>query len=597
MREDTTPPPDDDSGFNRRWPPPGSPARTALIYALLGGVWILLSDAAVFWFSRDPATIETLQNLKGIFYVAVTTLLVYFLARRAVASAEERALKTRLKQTRNLMESVLTHLGEVVVEVDPRTRVIRNCNPSAADVFGYSPADLIGQSAEKLHLDREHYHRFRDLADPSLRDKAVFRVRFPLRHRDGRRIETEITAFMPDPGSAGDIGLISIVRDLTETIHARDRLEESERKYRLLAENTVDVIWSMDLEGVITYVNPAVKSLIGLPPEKVVGTNVRDYCTSKSLSQLEAFIREGVKKGAENSETVLVTEILDAEGRVIPVESHGKILFDPLGRPIGGQAVNRDIRERLALEAQLRQAQKMESIGTLASGIAHEVNNPIMIISGYSQMIAHREGTDDKTRDLAEKIDGETRRIQKIVDNLLGFARIDHHEAVTTFHMRSVFNDALGLVQASLRHDEILVEVPPGNSRTPGVEGHPHQLQQVFLNLLTNARDALNRKFPDTDPEKRILVSTGTVCHDHAIWARLTIEDRGCGLTREAENRLFDPFFTTKPKGKGTGLGLWISYGIIEEHQGRLSMETREGRFTRFHVDLPALPNADQEPG
>jgi signal transduction histidine kinase len=293
--------------------------------------------------------------------------------------------------------------------------------------------------------------------------------------------------------------------------------------------------------------------------------------------------------------------------------------------------------ERLRLEIQLRQQQKLEALGTLAGGVAHEINNPIAGIMNYAQLILDRVPPGSPAAGHAQEIVQETERVATIVRNLLQFAR-QEKQTHSPARLADIVEQTLSLVRAVLRRDQITltVDVP---ETLPPLRCRSQQLQQVLLNLLTNARDALNTKYPGYDPGKTLTITArlldrlpvapggrepddrgraqraeGTV-HDvgppnrqseidnrqsPSCWLRLTVADRGTGIPAAIQDRLFDPFFTTKPRDQGTGLGLAISHGIVTDHHGRLSFETTPGEGAQFHIDLPvdagAAPQAAGSP-
>jgi signal transduction histidine kinase len=266
-----------------------------------------------------------------------------------------------------------------------------------------------------------------------------------------------------------------------------------------------------------------------------------------------------------------------------------------LGDRVFLQANVRDITAQRNMEAQLLQAQKLESIGTLAGGVAHEINNPVNGIMGYAQLI--RDETESKAPQLAEyagEILRETERVATIVKNLLGFARQDKQSS-SPARLVDIVNAVLSLVQAVMRHDQVALEVDVPED-LPFIRCRSQQLQQVLMNLLTNARDALNENYSGYHENKRIRIAARALApggkgsaafgRRKGPWLRLTVEDHGQGIPAEIRERIFNPFFTTKSRDKGTGLGLSISHTIVKEHGGELWCESEPGQWTRFYVDL-----------
>ena len=240
--------------------------------------------------------------------------------------------------------------------------------------------------------------------------------------------------------------------------------------------------------------------------------------------------------------------------------------------------------EQLRLKKILAQTQRLEAVGTLAAGVAHEINNPLNIVMNFAQLILDEESTSETSREFAAAIVEESERMARIVRNLLSFSH-DEKESHRLADVTTLIDQTLSLVGVAFRRDriEVAVQVPLG---LPRIRCRSQQIQQVLLNLLTNARDALNQRFPQAGPEKVIRVSAKPFEEAAIPWIRLTVEDRGGGIPADIAERVFDPFFTSKAPGKGTGLGLATSYGIVKEHEGKLWFENEPGAGTRFHVDL-----------
>jgi len=280
------------------------------------------------------------------------------------------------------------------------------------------------------------------------------------------------------------------------------------------------------------------------------------------------------------------------DGTVRTLHSSALLQRDREGTPVRMIGAAQDVTEarqseaqRRELETQLRQQQKLESIGTLAGGVAHEINNPINGIMNYAQLIKDDLEDDGPIVELADEIIVETKRVATIVRNLLAFARPEK-QAHSPAEMCDIVEATLSLVHTVIRHDQITFEADvPGD--LPKVKCRSQQIQQVLMNLLTNARDALNERYPEHDSNKIIRLSARVIEKEGKPWIRTTVEDRGVGIDPEIQDRIFDPFFTTKGRDRGTGLGLSISHGIAREHHGELRVESKPGEYTRFHLELP----------
>jgi len=270
------------------------------------------------------------------------------------------------------------------------------------------------------------------------------------------------------------------------------------------------------------------------------------------------------------------------------------------------EALNTELEQRVhertlklrRAETQLRHQQKLESIGTLAGGVAHEINNPINGVMNYAQLIKDGLTSGDydgaTLTEFAGEIIHETERVATIVRDLLTFARQDKQQSYSPGRAIDIVKATMSLIRTVIKHDQIALEIDVAED-LPDIRCRSQQIQQVLMNLMTNARDALNQRYPGYHENKVMRVAAQLVSRGSGQCVRITVEDHGAGIPPDARERIFDPFFTTKPRDAGTGLGLAISHGIIREHRGELHLETVPGKYTRFHLDLPLT--GECEPG
>jgi signal transduction histidine kinase len=251
---------------------------------------------------------------------------------------------------------------------------------------------------------------------------------------------------------------------------------------------------------------------------------------------------------------------------------------------IGGALERRETQaQQERMEAALRQQQRLDSIGTLAGGVAHEINNPINGVMNYAQLLKDRFPNESMALAICDGIIEESERIATITRDLLQFARREER-GHSRARVIDLVNGTLNLIRTVFRHERIQLEVSVP-SHLPEIICRTQQIQQVIMNLLTNARDAVNT--PGLECDRRVLLSAVCVEAPDRRLVRITVEDSGPGIPVEAREQLYDPFFTTKQGRGGTGLGLAICHGIVRDHHGQLWFETELGRFTRFHLDLP----------
>jgi signal transduction histidine kinase len=246
------------------------------------------------------------------------------------------------------------------------------------------------------------------------------------------------------------------------------------------------------------------------------------------------------------------------------------------GERLGTILILEDVTARIHLEEQLQHSEKMASIGLLVAGIAHEVNTPLTGISSYTQMLRGQTPGDDPRAGLLEKIEKQTFRAAKIINHLLHFSRSSSAE-FEALDVNKLVTDVLSLLEHQLDRSRIVVRKELAEA-LPAVRGNENRLQQVFFNLILNARDAM--------PSGGWLTLTTEADGDTLI---VQVKDTGHGIRREDIKRIYDPFFTTKGMGRGTGLGLSVSYGIVQEHGGAIFVESAPGKGTTFLVALPAM--------
>jgi PAS domain S-box-containing protein len=327
-------------------------------------------------------------------------------------------------------------------------------------------------------------------------------------------------------------------------------------------------------------VNSAFERIFGMKAEAVVGKTILEVFPALEPSWIETFGRVAL-----TGEPVHFEMSAAALGMTFEVSAF---------RPAPNQYActftditerRRLAQERAALDAQVRQQQKLEAIGTLASGVAHEINNPINGAMNYAQLVLDAAVPGSRTAEFAREILHETERVAIIVRNLLRFARQDS-ESHSLANVTDIIEGTLSLLRTVIRRDQITftLDVP---ADLPALKCRSLQIQQVLMNLMTNARDALNERYPSSDPDKVLHLAASLIQKAGRPWIRITVEDHGTGITPAVRQRMFDPFFTTKPRDRGTGLGLAISHGLVKEHHGELTVESEPGKFTRMHVDLP----------
>jgi PAS domain S-box-containing protein len=352
----------------------------------------------------------------------------------------------------------------------------------------------------------------------------------------------------------------------------------------------------------VDFVSGDVASVLGYAVEEFISgavlyaSVVHPDDLSRVMAEVRQYSEQADRASFEHEPYRIVTKT--GEEKWVSDVTHmvrnqsGEIIhFEGIIQDITQQRVDSQERKRITLL--FRQQQKLESIGTLASGVAHEINNPINGIMNYAQLISDRLEAASPLKEYSGEILKESERVSVIVRNLLAFSR-DEKLTHSPAEISDIVENTLSLMRTVIGRDQITLVVDVPND-LPKVDCRSQQIQQVLMNLIDNARDALNEKHPEYHEDKLVKVSVHRLERNGKRWLRTTVEDHGVGIAQGAEEQLFDPFFTTKPREKGTGLGLSISHGIVMDHGGELTFEGKPGGYTLFHVDLPVDNGCSQE--
>jgi len=368
-------------------------------------------------------------------------------------------------------------------------------------------------------------------------------------------------------------GYVAIALDNSQLYTSLEQKALEVARLKDFSENIVESlnvgVLAVDLLGTVDAWNSRMEQLIGVSPNEAVGKPFNRILPQDLVAEIEA-------RGDEEQVTGIYKHRLVHGGRSVVLNVSITPLVSKSGEKIGRLLLFDDVTQRERMEEQMSQTEKLTSLGLLAAGVAHEVNTPLAVISNYIQMLAKQMPEGDPRHAIIEKIVKQTFRASEIVNNLLNFSRTGPGE-LADVDVNHVVEETLSLVSHPLKTSQIQVVKHLGES-LPRVRGSANKLQQVFLNLFLNARDAM--------PTGGML-EVRTAAHNGTV--EIEVVDTGNGISREHIHKIFDPFFTTKPGGRGTGLGLSVSYGIIKEHAGKIDVRSTPGRGTSFHVEFPAV--------
>jgi two-component system NtrC family sensor kinase len=370
-----------------------------------------------------------------------------------------------------------------------------------------------------------------------------------------------------------------IARDMTERKLTEEVLKRSEERFRTILEDMDNGYFELDKKSHYVFVNDAMCKILGYSRADIVAKHFGsfiDQSDEKFVENSRAIMDEAIRTGMTLSGLFGTIVKGDGSRRIIGVSVSP--LRDATGNIAGIRGITRDITDRMKMEQQLLMAGKLASIGELAAGVAHEINNPLTAIMGYAQLLAAQDDIPEHIKLDLDKIFNQSQRAARIVQNLLTFARsyslekkiIDINELILkSLELRSY--------EHNVGNIEVTVDLQPG---LPGISADENQIQQVLLNIIINAEHAITSK----KREGKIKVTTML---DNSM-VKIILADDGPGIPRQMLERLFDPFFTTKEVGQGTGLGLSVCHGIVTKHGGRIYAESVEGQGAVFIVELPA---------
>ena len=513
-------------------------------------------------------------------------------------------MERRLRESGQWLSAILQSVADAVIATDTHGQ-IRFLNPIAEALTGWSQADAAGKPLAEVFRAEDERVRGRiaravQNAGAELGDAGVV-TRTTLIALDGREIPVD-ESLAPIRNAAGQTtGVVLVFRDVTERRQSEEALRQSESQLAGIVGTAMDAIVTADEDRQILLFNNAAEKMFRCSAAEAIGQRIEQFIPTRFRDvhheHMKAFAETSVSKRAMGGTGVVYGvrrdgEEFPAEASISQIEIGGHKFFT---------VILRDVTERNRMEDQLRQAQKMESIGTLASSIAHDFNNVLNNVLGFAAQLKKYIHDEAKVRKYIDTIEKSAMRGADLASQLLSFARTGRRTNVPT----NLYQIA-GEVIASCRETfpaTVTLESRVAPDLLP-IMGDHGGLYQVLSNLCVNARDAITAR-PDAtgvltiearnavigkDVSPQLFAAPGSRC------VELKVSDTGVGIPEELRDRIFDPFFTTKDRGRGTGLGLSIVYNIVRSHQGAITLESEPGMGSTFKVYLPAIQadSADQ---
>jgi PAS domain S-box-containing protein len=354
----------------------------------------------------------------------------------------------------------------------------------------------------------------------------------------------------------------------------------SESKYRFLLDNLPLRIFYKDRNSVYISCNVNYARDLHIKPEEISGKTDYDFYPKELAEKYRTDDRKIMESGQKKD----TDEKYFKDGQKLIIHTVRVPIKNEKGESIGILGSFLDITEKANLEKETQRSRNLALIGELAAGVAHEINNPATGVINCAQILLNKSREGSTEKDLACRIIKEGDRIATIVSKLLSFARPQEKKTITDMH--EILFDTLVLIEKQLKKDCITIKQDIPND-LPEIFANPQQIQQVFMNIISNARYALNQKYPEIHENKILEISGEKIMIHNHPHIKITFCDHGTGIPANVKDKIMNPFFTTKPHGKGTGLGLSISHNIIHDHNGKLTIDSVEGEYTKVIITLP----------
>jgi two-component system NtrC family sensor kinase len=485
-----------------------------------------------------------------------------------------------------------------VVVTDFNGRIIL-FNQGAANLFGYTPEEAKGRHLPELTFSREDQNTplFEQIVD-RVRAEGWAEERLFRRHKSGRLFPAISTiTCLKDPTSQSK-GILEIThtQDVPNLFRLEKELKSSKDYLENILASSIDAVLTTDTKGHITYVNRAFKELIGLRDSQIIGKHISIYYKD-GIDQAREIMNK-LKQFGRIRDYEFDMRVGD---KIIPIRTSDSLLYDEYGEIVGTMGVFQDITARKKLseklsatQAELIQAVKMRALGDLVTGVAHEINNPLMASDTLLHLLEGEAEGDPSSKKRVALLKECNRRIEKIVKKLKEFSRHAEFE-FTAMEVNDAVLSVLAITQQQLLNLGIETELRL-RENLPRVLGDKNQIEQVLLNLISNALDAM-----EGSSQKVLTIQTGLSKKGQQV--KIGVSDTGIGMPPEQIEQIFNPFFTTKDSDKSIGLGLSISYRIVESHRGKIEVKSKLDKGTTFIVRLPIYlagaerNDAHQEPG
>ena len=497
-----------------------------------------------------------------------------------VSSVEDVTAEMEAERENILLAQTVKSVKDCISVTDLEDNIIF-VNDAFVRTYGFSEEELLGNKISMVRSASVPTGQAKEIFAST--KKESWHGEVINQRKDGTEFPIEVWTSLVRDSVGTPMAMVGVARDIAERKRAQEALRESEERYREFIESARDAIFTLSADGVITSLNRAFETLTGWSRGDWVGRSFTDLVHPDDLAPARQILSD-VLQG--RSSPVLEFRTKKKDGTY----TYGEFTVTPQMKEnavVGILGIARDISQRKVLEEQVRQAQKMESIGMLAGGVAHDFNNILNIILGHATLVKERNDGFQVARQRADVVMTAALRGADLVRQLLTFARKTSVK-LEPIQLNDVVRETTKLLEETLPRT-----VSVGfrfEQKLPAIEADGTQIRQVVLNLCLNARDAMpkggNLSFTTSLVGKDSIVGEFPLANA-LQYVCLEVADTGFGMDQEIRKRIFDPFFTTKGPGKGTGLGLSVVFGIMETHRGFIGVESEVDAGTRFRLYFP----------
>ena len=503
-----------------------------------------------------------------------------------------KALKNALRETQARLQSTFSAVPVGLAVVKDREYIA--VNETYCDIMGYAEGELIGRTTRMLYENENERQRVGHALYDDLWVSGGNSIETRHVRKDGAILNIFLRASpvnMEDPTE----GVVVAIEDVTERRRVQKALEESEERYRSIIENIQEGYYEVDIAGNFIFFNESMCNILGYEKDEMMGLNNRDFTSQefaeKQYAVFNGVYREGIPaKGFE-------WEAIRKDGAIRILETSVALIRDLESKPIGFRGIARDVTEEKRIKDQLRRAEKMETVGTLAGGVAHDLNNLLSGIVNYPELLLLQLPEDSPFRKPVAAIQKSGEKAVAVVQDLLTLSRravmptepVDLNQVVSQFMASPEYH------KIKEYYPDVRVEVRLEETEGLAVMGSPIHLSKTVMNLVSNALEATPRGGRVVVSTRRCYMDRPVAGYDHikeGDYVKLMVADTGMGIAPDDIEKIFEPFYTKKKMGRsGTGLGMAVVWGTVKDHQGFIDVQSTEGEGSTFTLYFPVTRN------